>query len=77
MGPAAPGSTLFGRPGSQPLLLQNELGILEFIHCMVETLDKWFSNVCELDIMFSLETVGGLLLAAAPAHAPSRSCVGS
>lgn len=22
----------------------------------VETLDKWFSNVCELDIMFSLET---------------------
>lgn len=35
---------------------QNELGILEMIHCMVETLDKWFSNVCELDIMFSLET---------------------
>ncbi len=36
--------------------MQNELGILEMIHCMVETLDKWFSNVCELDIMFSLET---------------------
>lgn len=35
---------------------QNELGILEMIHCVVETLDKWFSNVCELDIMFSLET---------------------
>lgn len=26
------------------------------IHCVVETLDKWFSNVCELDIMFSLDT---------------------
>ncbi|PRW56326.1 AP-4 complex subunit sigma [Chlorella sorokiniana] len=35
---------------------ENELGILEMIHCVVETLDKWFSNVCELDIMFSLET---------------------
>jgi len=34
---------------------ENELGILEFIHCLVETLDKYFENVCELDIMFSLE----------------------
>jgi len=34
---------------------ENELGILEFIHCLVETLDKYFSNVCELDIMFNLE----------------------
>lgn len=42
-------------PTSNPLA-QNELGILEMIHCMVETLDKWFSNVCELDIMFSLDT---------------------
>lgn len=40
---------------------ENELGILEFIHCMVETLDKWFSNVCELDIMFSLETAHFIL----------------
>ena len=39
-----------------PPSLQNELGTLEMIHCMVETLDKWFSNVCELDIMFSLDT---------------------
>jgi hypothetical protein len=39
-----------------PACLQNELGVLEMIHCMVETLDKWFSNVCELDIMFSLDT---------------------
>eukprot|EP00954_Amorphochlora_amoebiformis_P019256 1331503-Amorphochlora_amoeboformis.AAC.1 len=33
----------------------NELGILEFIHNLVETLDKYFENVCELDIMFNLE----------------------
>ena len=35
---------------------ENELAVLEFIHCMVETMDKWFGNVCELDIMFNLET---------------------
>ncbi|KAK8808408.1 hypothetical protein WA158_008310 [Blastocystis sp. Blastoise] len=29
----------------------NEIGILEFIHCYVETLDKFFGNV----IMFNLE----------------------
>mmetsp|Transcript_37959 Transcript_37959/g.97978 ORF Transcript_37959/g.97978 Transcript_37959/m.97978 type:complete len:143 (-) Transcript_37959:1152-1580(-) len=34
---------------------ENELGTLEFIHCLVETLDKYFENVCELDIMFHLE----------------------
>ena len=33
----------------------NELGLLEFIHALVETLDKYFQNVCELDIMFNLE----------------------
>ena len=33
----------------------NELGLLEFIHALVETLDKYFENVCELDIMFNLE----------------------
>jgi len=36
---------------------ENELAVLEFIHCMVETMDKWFGNVCELDIMFNLDTV--------------------
>lgn len=30
---------------------QNELAILEFIHCFVEVLDKHFGQVCELDIM--------------------------
>ncbi|CEM05376.1 unnamed protein product [Vitrella brassicaformis CCMP3155] len=34
---------------------ENELSILEFIHTLVETLDKYFENVCELDIMFNLE----------------------
>ena len=33
----------------------NELSYLEFIHNLVETLDKYFENVCELDIMFNLE----------------------
>ena len=33
----------------------NELGYLELIHNLVETLDKYFENVCELDIMFNLE----------------------
>merc|ERR1711879_952004 len=33
----------------------NELAMLEFIHTLVETLDKYFENVCELDIMFNLE----------------------
>jgi len=31
------------------------LGILEFIHAFVETLDRYFENVCELDIMFNIE----------------------
>ena len=34
---------------------ENELGILEFIHALVETLDKYFESVCELDITFNLE----------------------
>ena len=42
---------------SQYSCLQNELAILEMIHCLVETLDRYFSNVCELDLMFNLEMV--------------------
>ena len=34
---------------------ENELAIYEFIHAVVETLDRHFGNVCELDIMFHLE----------------------
>lgn len=36
---------------------ENELAVLDFIHCLVEVLDKWFGNVCELDLMFNLEIV--------------------
>lgn len=35
----------------------NELAALEFIHTLVEAMDRWFGNVCELDIMFSLDVV--------------------
>ena len=35
----------------------NELEVLEMIHNMVETLDKYFDNICELDIMFNIEKV--------------------
>jgi AP-4 complex subunit sigma-1 len=34
---------------------ENELGTLEFIHCVVETFDRFFENVCELDVMFNVE----------------------
>eukprot|EP00128_Syssomonas_multiformis_P001902 Colp12_sorted_trinity150504_noHs@27738 len=34
---------------------ENELGILEFIHCVVETFDRCFENVSELDIMYNIE----------------------
>ena len=33
----------------------NGLATLELIHALVETLDRHFGNVCELDIMFNLE----------------------
>jgi len=31
----------------------NELAMLESIHLLVETLDSYFKNVCELDIVFN------------------------
>ncbi|XP_073249092.1 uncharacterized protein [Porites lutea] len=40
---------------------ENELAILEFIHNLVETLDRYFSSVCELDIMFNLDKVHMIL----------------
>lgn len=33
----------------------NQLSVLELIHSLVETLDRYYENVCELDIMFNLE----------------------
>ena len=34
---------------------ENELLSLEIIHRYVEILDKWFMNVCELDIIFNFQ----------------------
>ena len=40
---------------------ENEMGMLEFIHTLVETMDKWAGSICELDIMYQLEEVHFLL----------------
>ena len=34
---------------------ENELGIFELIHNLVEVLDDYFKGVCELDIMYNLD----------------------
>ncbi|XP_064622583.1 uncharacterized protein LOC135484825 [Lineus longissimus] len=34
---------------------ENELGILEFIHLVVETLDKYFEKVCEQDVSLKVQ----------------------
>lgn len=39
----------------------NELSYLETIHLFVELLDSYFSNVCELDIVFNFHTVYSIL----------------
>ena len=36
---------------------ESELGILDLIQVFVETLDKCFENVCELDLIFHMDTV--------------------
>lgn len=36
---------------------ENELLILEFIHHFVEILDRYFGNVCELDLIFNFVKV--------------------
>ena len=40
---------------------ESELGILDLIQVMVETLDRYFRNVCELDIIFNAEKVHWIL----------------
>lgn len=37
---------------------ESELGILDLIQVFVETLDKCFENVCELDLIFHVDKVG-------------------
>lgn len=40
---------------------ESELGILDLIQVFVETLDKCFENVCELDLIFHSEKVHYIL----------------
>ncbi|KAF8819031.1 putative AP-2 complex subunit sigma-1 [Cardiosporidium cionae] len=40
---------------------ENELAIYEFIHFFVEVLDKYFQNVCELDVVFHFDRVYHIL----------------
>ncbi|CAD5113480.1 DgyrCDS2645 [Dimorphilus gyrociliatus] len=40
---------------------ESELGILDLIQVFVETLDKCFENVCELDLIFHVDKVYALL----------------
>lgn len=42
-------------------LYDNELSIMEFIHLFVETLDKFFGLVCELDVVYNFYKVYGIL----------------
>lgn len=37
---------------------ESELAIIDVIQTFVETLDKCFKNICELDIVFHSEQVG-------------------
>lgn len=37
----------------------NELAALEAVHLFVEILDHYFSNVCELDLVFNFHKVRG------------------
>ncbi|ORC92577.1 AP-4 complex subunit sigma [Trypanosoma theileri] len=39
----------------EDILQEGELAIFEFIHLLVETFDRYFENVCELDVMFNVE----------------------
>jgi hypothetical protein len=43
-------------PPPPPPPHQNELATLELIHALVEALDRHFGSVCELDLMFHLDT---------------------
>lgn len=47
--------------------VDNELLMLEVIHHFVELLDRYFGNVCELDIIFNFNKVQPLSL---PTHPP-------
>ncbi|KJA26131.1 hypothetical protein HYPSUDRAFT_84926 [Hypholoma sublateritium FD-334 SS-4] len=56
----------------------NELIALELLHRYVEVLDKYFGNVCELDLIFNFEKAYAILdelFMAGEMQEPSRSAV--
>lgn len=83
-------SAWFGVPGARIIYRQyatlyfciaidsseSELGILDLIQVLVETLDRHFKNVCELDIIFNSERVHFVVdemivgVRARPSHVP-------
>eukprot|EP00758_Cryptobia_borreli_P011252 Tbor_TRINITY_DN5640_c0_g3::TRINITY_DN5640_c0_g3_i1::g.8495::m.8495/K11827/AP2S1; AP-2 complex subunit sigma-1 len=40
---------------------ENELSVLEFIHLLVDVLDMFFTDVCELDLVFNFHKVHMIL----------------
>lgn len=58
----------------RPLPVQNELAVLEFIHALVETLDRYFENVVRLRLSFSCELFAGTA-GALPTRVPARVAV--
>ncbi|KAJ3108803.1 hypothetical protein HDU96_007413 [Phlyctochytrium bullatum] len=57
----------------------NELLVLEVIHRYVEVLDKWFLNVCELDIIFNFQQaytiMDELLIGGELQESSKRACI--
>ena len=41
---------------------ENELGLLEFIHTLVETMDKWAGSICEVRLTVVFEVLSSLSL---------------
>jgi hypothetical protein len=50
----------------------NELLALEVVHHFVEILDRYFGNVCELDLIFNFHKASLAARASASARAHSR-----
>jgi AP-4 complex subunit sigma-1 len=49
------------RPPPAQDITDNELSYVEAIHCFVEMLDRYFGNVCELDLVFNFHKVYAIL----------------
>ncbi|OWM74985.1 hypothetical protein CDL15_Pgr021336 [Punica granatum] len=56
-------------------ITDNELAYLECIHLFVEILDHFFSNVCELDLVFNFHKFGTVLVHAALVCPQDHICV--